>query len=204
MRPDPLPTAVPAAKAILRERLRARLNTIDPATAATAASQVAEHVLALPEVASAERILTCLSFGTEIDTGPLVERLLASGRQVFVPRADPRDGQLHIHSYPCPLSPLPFGLLQPPQGTPELAESAIDRVLQAVLVLGLGFDRRGFRLGHGNGYFDRFLVRRPFPAIGLAFAFQLLDEIPHQPHDLPMAVVVTEAEACRPRPAPLG
>lgn len=200
----PVPTGSPAAKALWRERLRARLAALDPAAAAAAADQVAARVLALPEIANADRILTCLSFGTEVDTGGLVERLLASGRQLFVPRAEPGDGRLHVHPYPCPLRTLAFGLRQPPAGTPALAESALDDVVQAVLVLGLGFDRRGFRLGYGSGYFDRFLARRPFPAIGLAFAVQLLDALPNEPHDVPMAVVVTEAEVCRPRPAACG
>lgn len=197
-----MPSDVPTTKAALRERLRARLGEIDPATAEAAAERVAESVLALPEIARAERILTCLSFGTEIDTWHLVDRLLAEGRTLFVPRADPRDGRLHVHPYPCRLHTLPFGLRQPPRGTPEVAESAIDDTVQAVLVLGLAFDRRGFRLGHGSGYFDRFLARRPFSAIGLAYAAQLLDELPDEPHDVPMAVVVTETEICLPRRAP--
>lgn len=185
-------------KAALRERLRARLAEIDPGAAATAADRVAERVLALPEIANAQRIFTCLSFGSEIDTWRLVDRLLAAGRQLFVPRADPRDGRLHVHPYPCPLRTLSFGLQQPLRGAPEVAEGAIDGTLDAVLVLGLGFDRRGFRLGYGSGYFDRFLAHRPFPAIGLAYAKQLLDEIPNEPHDIPMAVIVTEGEVCRP------
>jgi 5-formyltetrahydrofolate cyclo-ligase len=185
-------------KAVLRERLRARLDEIDPSTAATAADRVAERVLALPEIANARRIFTCLSFGAEVDTWRLVDRLLAEGRELFVPRADPRDGRLHVHAYPCPLRTLAFGLQQPPRGTPEIDESAINETIDAVLVLGLGFDRRGYRLGYGSGYFDRFLARRPFPAIGLAYSAQLLDEVPNEPHDIPMTVVVTEGEICRP------
>lgn len=185
-------------KAVLREHLRGRLAEIDPATAADAAERVALRVLALPEIESALRIFTCLSFGTEIDTWRLIDRLLASGRELFVPRADPRDGRLHVHPYPCALRTLAFGLQQPPRGTPEVADDAIDPTIDAALVLGLGFDRRGFRLGYGSGYFDRFLVRRHFPAIGLGYAVQLLDEIPEEAHDIPMAVVVTEEEVCRP------
>jgi 5-formyltetrahydrofolate cyclo-ligase len=184
----------PETKGTLRERLRERLGEIDPATAAAAADRVAEGVLALPEIANAQRIFTCLSFGTEIDTWRLADRLLASGRELFVPRADPRDGKLHVHPYPCPLRTLAFGLQQPPRGTPEVAEDEIDGTLDAVLVLGLGFDRRGFRLGYGSGYFDRFLAGRPFPAIGLGYAAQLIKRIPDEPHDIPMAVIVTEDE----------
>lgn len=194
--PEQAPTP-PATKALLREQLQTQLRALDPAAAASAADRVAERVLALPEIERAQRILTCLSFGTEIDTWRLVDRLLAAGRELFVPRADSQTGRLHVHPYPCPLVTLPFGLQQPPPGTPEIAESAIDSTLDAALVLGLAFDRRGYRLGHGSGYFDRFLVHRPFPAVGLAYALQLRDELPVEPHDVPMAVVVTEAEVWR-------
>ena len=186
-----------ATKAELRERFGARLGEIEPATAAAAAERVATRLLALPEIAGARRILTCLSFGTELDTLLLVDRLLREGRKVFVPRADPRDGMLHVHAYPCPLIQLAFGLRQPPRGTPELAETEIDSNLDAALVLGLAFDRRGFRLGYGSGYFDRFLAGRRFPAIGLAYDAQLVDELPAEPHDVPMSVVVTESGVVR-------
>ncbi len=189
------------AKAALREQLRDRLGEIDAATATSASNRIAERVLALPEIANARRIFTCLSFGAEIDTWRLVDRLLAAGKELFVPRADPRDRRLHVHPYPCPLRTLQFGLQQPPRGTPEVEEGAINGTLDAALVLGLGFDRRGYRLGYGSGYFDRFLAHRPFPAIGLAYAAQLLDEVPNETHDIPMAVVVTAEEVCRPRRA---
>ncbi len=193
-----MPTETPTTKAQLRDHLRAQLGAIDAATAAAASSQVAERLLALPEISSARRIFTCLSFGTEIDTWRLADRLLGAGKELFVPRADPRDGKLHVHPYPCPLRTLQFGLQQPPRGTPEIEEGAINGTLDAALVLGLGFDRRGYRLGYGSGYFDRFLVGRPFPAIGLGFSAQLLDEVPNEAHDIPMAVIVTPEEVCRP------
>lgn len=181
----------------LRAELRRRLEAIDPEDARSAADRVAERVLELPEVARAERILTCLSFGVEIDTWRLVDRLLASGREVYVPRADAKEQRLHVHRYPCELRTLAFGLQQPRRGTPELPEEDIDDGIDAVFVLGLGFDRRGYRLGYGSGYFDRFLAGRPFPAIGLAFALQLVERLPNEPHDVPMAVVVSEVEAVK-------
>jgi 5-formyltetrahydrofolate cyclo-ligase len=79
-----------------------------------------------------------------------------------------------------------------------VADDQIDNTLDAVLVLGMAFDRRGYRLGHGGGYFDRFLAGRPFPAIALAYDFQVLDRVPAEPHDIPMSVVVTETQTLRP------
>jgi|JI10StandDraft_1071094.scaffolds.fasta_scaffold669488_2 5-formyltetrahydrofolate cyclo-ligase len=195
--PSPTPPLPPSAtKEEWRALFRARLEKVEPASAARAADRIAERLLELPEIAGARRILTCLSFGVEVDTWLLADRLRALGKELYVPRADPRDRELHVHPYPCALRTLAFGLRQPPRGTPELAAGDVDRTLDAALVLGLGFDRRGIRLGYGSGYFDRFLARRPFPAIGLAFAGQLVDQLPAEPHDVAMSVVLTDLETC--------
>jgi len=191
-----------AVKGHLRRELRERVAAVDPATARAAAQRIAEQVLALPEVAAARSVLACLSFGDELDTWGLVERLLASGKMVYVPRAEPRDRKLHLHRYPCELATLSFGLRQPPRpapgSAPELPENRIDAEIGAVFVLGLGFDRRGIRLGYGGGYFDRFFGEHRVPAIGLAYRVQIVDRLPAEAHDVPMTVVVTEEEVIRP------
>lgn len=193
---SPRPT-IADRKRELRASLRRRLETIPPETARVAAEQVADRVLELPELASGG-VFTCLSFGSELDTWGLVERLRAAERAVYVPRADPLDGALHVHPYPCELRALAFGLKQPPRGAPELPADEIVETLGTVLVLGLGFDRHGYRLGYGGGYFDRFLAGRKLPAIGLAYDLQLVDELPREPHDVPMTAVVTESGVRRP------
>ena len=78
-------------KEALRADLRRRLSQLHSEEATVAAARMTDRVLALPEVAEARGILVCLSFGVEIDTWPLVERLGTPSRAVFVPRADPRD-----------------------------------------------------------------------------------------------------------------
>lgn len=162
-----------------------------------------EHLLVQPELGSARTVFTCLSFGDELDTWPLVERLLESGREVYVPRAERNPTRLAVCRYPCPLVTLRFGLRQPARSVPELAAEEVDALLDVALVAGLGFDRRGYRLGYGSGYFDRFLAARSFPALGLAFDCQIVERLPVETHDVPMRAVVTESarlEAARSRP----
>lgn len=179
-------------KARLRRELEARLSRLSRQRAREAGERLAEKVLALPEVAGARRVFTCLSFGVEIDTWRIVESLLLAGKEIYVPRVERGDPRLHVHRYPCPLRTLSFGLRQPERDAPEVSPAEIDGLLDVALVLGLAFDRRGYRLGYGGGYFDRFLPGRPFPAIGLAYGLQLLPELPTEAHDVAMSLVVTE------------
>jgi 5-formyltetrahydrofolate cyclo-ligase len=183
----------------LRRRLSARLEAASGEQLRRAGAAARARLLELDAIRRARSILVCLSFGTELDTAPLVERWTAEGRRLFVPRADPRDRAIHVHAWPSPLVELSFGLRQPPRGTPEVAPEAISATLDAAIVLGLGFDRRGYRLGYGSGYFDRFLAAHPVTAVGLAYDFQLLDRLPAAAHDVPMSVVVTDEEIVEPR-----
>lgn len=193
--PPPDPSS---AKATLRRELTERIASLDPSEKRIAGESLARRVRGLPEMEEATAIFTCLSFGAEIDTWELVESLLEEGRRIYVPRAESGNDRIHVHPYPCRLETLSFGLRQPRSDAPELAPEAVDEILDVVLVLGLGFDRRGFRLGYGRGYFDRFLAGRPFPAIGLAHRCQLVERLPAEPHDVPMTVVVTDREVLRP------
>lgn len=191
-------------KAELRREARAWLAALAPDAARRLADGIAERVLALPEVAGARRIFSCLSFGIELDTWDLVERLLADGRELFVPRADAGDGRLHVHPFPCPLVSLPFGLRQPAIDAPEIPEAEIDATLDVALVIGFAFDRRGVRLGHGAGFFDRFLAGRSFPTVGLAASRWVLARLPREPHDVAMTVVASERETIRVGAAAFG
>lgn len=180
-------------KRALRATFASLLDGIEPAEAVHAAAAAAQRFLDLREIVAARRVLVCLSFGTEISTEPVIAALAASGRETFVPRADPADGLLHVHAYPCELVTLSFGLCQPARGTPEVPAATID----ATLVLGLAFDEHGIRLGHGRAYFDRFLARHPMPAIGFAYERQVVPRLPREPHDVPMAAIVTESATRR-------
>jgi 5-formyltetrahydrofolate cyclo-ligase len=182
----------------LRRRLSARLAVAPDEERRHAGAAARARLLAHEPIRRAESILVCLSFGSELDTAPLVERWSAEGRRLYVPRADPRDRMLHVHPWPSPLVELSFGLRQPPRGAPEVAPESIPATIDAAIVLGLGFDRRGYRLGYGSGYFDRFLAAYPLTAIGLAYGFQLLDRLPADAHDVPMSAIVTDREILEP------
>jgi 5-formyltetrahydrofolate cyclo-ligase len=83
-----------------------------------------------------------------------------------------------------------YKIMEPNEHCPMISSDKLD----AILVPGLAFDRRGFRLGRGKGYYDRFLSTYKGISIGVCYSFQLFDEIPIEKHDQKVDMIVTEKE----------
>lgn len=186
------------AKARLRTELAHRAAAISETQRRAAEPLMRERMLELPEVREASSVLVCLSFGTEPETRPLIDALLAEGKTVYLPRADRSDRQLHLHRWPCELRMLHFGLAQPVASAPELGHERIDDSVDVAIVLGLAYDVSGIRLGHGSGYVDRFLTAHPVPTVALTYADLVVDELPRATYDVPMTLLVTEDRVVRP------
>ncbi len=129
----------------------------------------------------------------EVQTWRMIEEMLTLGKRVVGPVVHRRSKRLSLSEIRDPaadLTPGAFGVWEPraSRRRPVPLED-VDRVL----VPGLAFDRRGHRLGHGLGYFDRLLARVPktTPTVGLAFRFQLLKHLPAAPHDRAVQTVLT-------------
>ncbi|OAV70599.1 hypothetical protein Barb4_01241 [Bacteroidales bacterium Barb4] len=88
-----------------------------------------------------------------------------------------------------------FGIREPLRNT-SYDTSAVSTVIDLIVVPGIAFDRRCNRLGRGKGYYDRFLSSLPAttPKLGVCFNFQLLDNLPAEPFDIPMDGVITDKE----------
>jgi len=174
------------------------MRALPPEEVSRLSLQVIANLHSVPEFTTANGIFTCLSYNNEVDTWDLVDKLLFAGKRVYVPRVSFGANELHVVRYPCRLEMLRIGLQQPIPEEPRIPTAEINSVIDVALVLGVLFDReRGFRLGYGRGFFDRFLARRSFPAIALTFEQQLVSNLPAERHDVPMDVIVTEKRVYR-------
>jgi 5-formyltetrahydrofolate cyclo-ligase len=130
--------------------------------------------------------------GDEIDPLPLMERLAARGSALALPVVAAAGHALDFRAW-RPGAPLEAG----PHGTRHPPPAAAAAVPAIVLVPLLAFDRRGFRLGRGGGYYDRTLERlranAQILAIGLAYAAQEVSEVPRDGRDQRLDRVLTEA-----------
>lgn len=196
MDPAATPNPQAAEKTALRARARACRAGVGADASARAAAQVARHLLALPEVTAATVVLAYGATPEEIDPGPAVRALRGLGVVTAFPRVE-EAGVLGVHEVldDAEFVTGVFGLREPSAGAPRVELERID----LVIVPGVAFDERGYRLGYGGGYYDRLLPRlRPdCVRIGLAFDEQVFDAVPCDHHDQPVHLLVTPQHVLR-------
>ncbi|PAQ14826.1 5-formyltetrahydrofolate cyclo-ligase [Bacillaceae bacterium SAOS 7] len=155
--------------------------------------QIARQLGSLPLWQSAETIAVTVSQVPEVDTWALITRGWEEGKNIVVPKCDPSDRSMtyyHLTSF-CELEMVYSGLYEPdPTQTNRVDAKTID----LLIVPGLAFDKKGYRLGFGGGYFDRFLEHFEGKTVALLFSQQLLTEVPTETYDLPVQQLITEKE----------
>jgi 5-formyltetrahydrofolate cyclo-ligase len=158
---------------------------------------IAEALIASSQWAASEALALFVGVRHEVDTWSLIEAAWSAGKTVYLPLVRSRGiMSMHVVNSRESLVPGSFGLLEPKPECPEgLAE--FDRSL-CVCVPGLAFTRRGERLGQGGGFYDRFLAglvshAGPRRTLGVAYAWQLLDELPTSDHDQRVESLLTES-----------
>lgn len=129
------------------------------------------------------------AIGSEIPTDRVAEALVASGVEIGYPRVIGKEAELYRVRSPLDLVPGFRGILEPPEGAPRLAPSAVD----VCLVPGLLFDRLGTRLGRGGGHYDRLLALLGHAcSVGFCYADRVVERLPRAPWDRRVDCVVTE------------
>jgi 5-formyltetrahydrofolate cyclo-ligase len=185
------------AKRALRRDVIARRDALPERDRAAASLAIADRVAAMPEAREAGSAMAFWSFGSEVDTAPLIERWAAEGKVVALPRIEGSDVVPVAFVPGDPKTETSFGAMEPSGGR-VLDPSELD----LVIVPGVAFDRPGNRVGYGAGYYDRLLGRtRPgVAAVAIAFALQIVSEVPTGRTDRRVDAIVTETEVIRCRP----
>lgn len=183
-----------AAKKRLRQEAKARRAALTPHERAVAAESMAERAISALAPPRGAVISGYVPVGEEADVMPLLTRLAERGHELALPAVLDRGRPLAFRAWAPGAALMPgwYGIPCPPESAPE-------RRPTIVLLPLLGFDRRGHRLGHGAGFYDRSLAalraEGPVLAVGLAFAVQELAHVPAEAHDEPLDWIVTERDA---------
>jgi len=183
-------------KDALRARMRGIRSSISPEERIRLAGEIQANLFRLPQVAEAGTILLFYSFGSEVPTAEMIQRILDSGTRVLLPFVEGPDMDAAELRPGDSLAATAYGPKEPSSRVPvDPAE------VDTVITPGLAFDTHGYRLGYGGGHYDRYLVRLRQESfrVGIAFHLQLVPSVPHGPEDQPLDFVVTEHETidCR-------
>jgi 5-formyltetrahydrofolate cyclo-ligase len=188
-------------KTELRKRLVTRRAALSADEVAKASEGAVSLIRTLFEWKNAAEALLYWPVRGEIDLRPLMAELWQRGCRVLLPRCRPdRPGEMDLACAACEdeLTPGAFSIMEPDAGKCPAVDVCRPDI---ALIPGVGFDRRGNRLGFGGGYYDRLLAAdslRDTLVVGMAHEFQLVDTLPTQPWDKPVHVVCTEEKLWRP------
>jgi 5-formyltetrahydrofolate cyclo-ligase len=177
-------------KAQVRKAAVARRDALPAAERAAAAETIAGRPF--PVAVPAGMIVSGFSpLKSEINPIPLMRKLADAGARLALPVVAGKGKPLIMRGWMFgePLASGVWGIREPPPQAPEVDPDIL-------LVPMLAFDRRGFRIGYGAGYYDMTLARlrgtKPVLAVGIAFAAQEIDEVPTTPRDERLDLVLTE------------
>jgi 5-formyltetrahydrofolate cyclo-ligase len=174
----------------LRRELMAQRDQIEGRDARSEA--IRQRVLAAPDFQRARAIHCYLSIRSEVDTRILIATALTQGKAVAVPVVEP--SRRLSHCWITGIDPADFTAGVLGTLTPRVIRPARPGDWDLTIVPMLGFDRAGYRLGYGMGYYDKLLAAVPAVALGVAFSAQERASLPREPHDMPLDFIATEDE----------
>ncbi len=174
----------------LRKKIKEKLSFTTEKYRKEADRKITESVLELNEYKSADCVFCYVSTEKEMDTFSILQDILRSGKHLGVPKCTGKGimNVYEIHSLQ-ELYPGAYGILEPKEDPERLIQpEAID----FAFIPCISCDRSGRRLGHGGGYYDRYLEKTHCVKVALCREELLVDEIPVEEHDLRMDLVISE------------
>lgn len=174
-------------KAALRRCARDARRALSAPMRASATTAIRDRLRVLPELTAARSVVVYAAGPNEVDIIGAAEDLRTRGITTLYPRVRGDHLDLVVVEDPVHLVAGHRGILEPADPATDVAD------IDAVLVPGVAFDLQGGRLGQGGGHYDRLLPRIDGALrVGVAFACQLVPQVPRAAHDVTVDVVVTE------------
>ena len=174
----------------LRRQLINKRNNIPEKARKEKSLKITEKILESSAIEQANTVFVYVSFGSEVDTIPLIKDLFYLGKRVGVPLCNPTDHTMTVYEINdfSQLKKGHYGIPEPDKGLKEIIKDEID----LVIVPGVAFDKKGYRMGYGGGYYDRFLEDFDGYTIGIAFSECIEEELPRGEFDRKVNEVIKE------------
>ena len=181
-------------KAALRKQLTEREAGLSENYIAESNAGIIRNLFSLGEFQNAETVLFFYSVRTEPDTHEMIRRAIDLGKTAALPRTYQKGVMTarKIGGFD-ELAPSKFGIPEPDESAPIIRPDELD----FILVPSVAFDRDGYRLGHGKGYYDIYLSSTRAFSCGVARKKMLVPRVPREKHDVRVNCIVTENEILR-------
>lgn len=183
-------------KTQLREQYKTIREEIPPRQKIRWDNAILRHLAALSAYRECSTLLCYVSIGSEIDTIPILEDAWSKGKQVAVPYCvpDTRIIEFYVIESMNDLAPGTYGVREP---NPNEAIKLTGFANSLCILPGLAFDNKGYRLGYGGGYYDRFLSGSfaGSPTVGLCYGVCTVERLVRGAFDRPCDYLITETGA---------
>jgi 5-formyltetrahydrofolate cyclo-ligase len=183
-------------KKILRRNILSKRAALGKNGSTSLSKKIINRLIDTEYYKNANTIMCYISFGSEINTHEFIRNCIKDGKRIVVPVTfhEPREMKpSQILSFD-ELEPGYFNILTPKK---EFIRYIDPKEIDLIIVPGAVFDRKGYRIGFGGGYYDRFLadkINDKSTKISVAFHLQIIDEVPKEEHDVPVDIIITEKE----------
>ena len=174
-------------KSELRKQVLQEMKAIPRKQKQAIDQALTEGLLQHPFYQEANTIATYLSFPHEFQTQELIEQALRDGKKVLIPKTYPKGCMDFVVYDAQQLVKTSFGLLEP-QGDLEVVDAS---QIDLIHVPGLVFTTKGYRIGYGGGYYDRYLEHFTGHTLSTIYPCQIKDFIPEN-HDIPVQEVLID------------
>jgi len=181
---------------IRKEILKAR-GTLSSEEVQEKSSIIINKLIKTKEFENSKLIMCYMDFRNEVRTDELIRKCLEMGKKVAVPLVlNSAEGEremmaCEVRDFEKEMKPGAYGILEPVR---ELVCDVWPEDIDLVVVPGVAFDERKYRIGYGAGYYDRFfrMTREDCKKIAIAFELQIVDKIPYEEHDVKLDMIITE------------
>lgn len=157
--------------------------------------KIAQKLFSLEEYKNCTGLFAYFSYPGEVSTKHIIEKALSDGKKVALPRCE-TESEMNFY-YAENISSLESGKFKGILEPGKTAEKASANEKTLILVPALAFGKNGSRLGHGKGYYDRFLSKSEGKTAGLCFEKLLFPSLPEDGFDRRVSLIVTENEIIR-------
>ncbi|MEK3890732.1 5-formyltetrahydrofolate cyclo-ligase [Bacillus sp. FSL K6-3431] len=185
-------------KISLRKKVSNDLKSMDKMAYEHQSQLIAKRLMETNEWKMAKCIGFTISQFPEVDTWQLIRSGWLDGKSIVVAKCIPSVKQLKFKEITSfdQLEKVYMDLYEPKMATTEVMNNKID----LLVVPGLAFNRQGFRVGFGGGYYDRYLNSFFGKTISLAFSSQIIENLPYEEHDIPVEQIMTDQEIIKCKP----